>query len=600
MSEVIKLYTSQVEHSERLKIILRAHPLALDLSMLGSGKTYTASHIAMDDSFKFERVIVIAPVSVQPKWDDMKRKFGVPITQNVSFSQLRSLKCKQPKHGLLMRRDYTNEMHLHGHTVMIDKVEFTTTAQYRKYVDEGVLLIVDEIQSIKNVSSQFLACRTLIREIIARGTSPSKVLLLSGSPLDRREQVVSLFRTMHVMKCDELAAFNIGQRILEWRGMQDIEAHCVTLNSEEVARVRARHSRSGQVANGRLEAYCYDLFQSVFKQARSSEMPVRSLGSHVSKLNAFFEVHDTRDRMALSCGVTALTKACAFNTSTMQVDYLHNGTTALESLRMITRSLLQIETGKIGVFIGTTSIILDSTPNTKVVICVNYSATLRDLVAGLSRYNPLVLDGSTPVHKRMELLGKFQAADCAHRLLIGNVSVMSTGIDLDDKSGMFPRIALINPSYSTIALYQLGHRFLRADTKSDSNVLFVFGKHSTELHMLEALARKSCVMKQTTREQSVAGVVFPGDYTKVDGDKHIEDLCCQQSMRHDERVLIGVTEQVTKDEETSAELVVQAEEAGVTHSNELNPFAFDGEGLLVAFAPELQALELSSVGDVHV
>lgn len=593
----IHLYPSQVGHVQKLKDILREHPLALDLSMLGSGKTYTASHIALQKEFGFTRVVVIAPVSVRPKWDDMRARFGVPIAQNVSFSQLRSVKCKQPKHGLLLRRDYTTDLHIQGTRTSVDKVVFSTTALFRRYVDEGLLLVIDEVQAVKNVSSQFLACRSLIREIVEAG-GRSRVLLLSGSPIDRREQVVTLFRTMHVMTGDELASFNVGLRVLEWRGMLEIEAHCSTLDQAGVVRVRARLARAGgQVAQGRLERYCYELFQRVFKPARSSAMAVQSLGAHVSKLNSFFEVEDVRDRAALAYGVDALSRACSYNSGTGEVELMRTGTTALESLRLITRSLLQIETGKIGVLARAASLVLDADPCAKVVICINYSTTLRDLVSRLSSHSPLVLDGGTSVQRRMEVLRTFQAPDVQRRLLIGNVSVMSTGIDLDDKDGGFPRTALVNPSYSTIALYQLGHRFLRADTRSDSRVLFVFGKHATELHLLEALARKSCVMKQTTREQSIAGVVFPGDYGRVDGDRLLSPL---RLHTHVEGGLVGVVEPVSEEEQGAAVLVVQTGEAEVAGADELEPGDPETHALVDALAPELQALEVTGGGDVQI
>lgn len=588
--EAIHLYPSQVGHVEKLQRILREHPLALDLSMLGSGKTYTTSHIALGEEFGFTRVVVVAPVSVRPKWDDMRTRYGVPIAHNVSFSQLRSVKCKQPRHGLLLRRDYTTNLQIYGANTSVDKVAFTTTALFRRYVEEGVLLVIDEVQSVKNVSSQFLACRTLVREVVA-SSGRSRVLLLSGSPIDRREQIVTLFRTMNVMTGDELASFNVGMRVLEWRGMLEIESHCSDLDSLGVTRVRARLARAGgHVAQGRLERYCYELFQSVFKPARASSMPVQSLGASVSKLNAFFMVVDPRERSALEYGVDALSRACSYNSGTGEVEFMRTGTTALESLRLITSSLLQIETGKIGLLVNAANTLLQGDPCAKVVICVNYSATLRDLVSRLSVHRPLVLDGGTSVNLRTRVLNAFQASTCESRLLVGNVSVMSSGIDLDDKDGRFPRTALVNPSYSTISLYQLGHRFLRADTRSDSRVLFVFGKHATELHLLEALARKSCVMKQTTREQSVAGVVFPGDYSHVDGDELLQS----------EGRLVGVVETISEAEQGTAVLCVKAGEARVAGTDKLQPAPTEGDALVDVLTSELQALKVACSGDVHV
>jgi hypothetical protein len=90
---------------------------------------------------------------------------------------------------------------------------------------------------------------------------------------------------------------------------------------------------------------------------------------------------------------------------------------------------------------------------------------------------------------------------------------MSTGIDLDDKDGKFPRIAFVSPNYSSINLYQLGFRFLRADTKSATELYFVYVAHAHESKILKVLSAKSKVMKETTPEQVDNGVIFPNDHT---------------------------------------------------------------------------------------
>ena len=81
-------------------------------------------------------------------------------------------------------------------------------------VQEGTLLIIDEIQNIKNISSQFLACQKLIEEIVTNFSGPfhvdgpktkSRVLLLSGSPIDKQEHALHLFRSLHIMTEDRIA-----------------------------------------------------------------------------------------------------------------------------------------------------------------------------------------------------------------------------------------------------------------------------------------------------------------------------------------------------------------------------------------------------------
>jgi hypothetical protein len=100
--------------------------------------------------------------------------------------------------------------------------------------------------------------------------------------------------------------------------------------------------------------------------------------------------------------------------------------------------------------------------------------------------------------------------------LIGNFSVISTGIDLDDKDGHFPRVCLASPNYSTISIYQLGHRFLRGkETRSDTDIYMVYTDTPGERRITESLMRKGNVMKEVLSDQVAAGITFPSDYATV-------------------------------------------------------------------------------------
>jgi len=127
-------------------------------------------------------------------------------------------------------------------------------------------------------------------------------------------------------------------------------------------------------------------------------------------------------------------------------------------------------------------------------------------------YNPLKLNGEMSCNDRWTNINKFQEANNNYRLLIGNVQVCSSGIDLDDKNGGFPRFCLVSPNFSTITLYQLSHRFQRANTMSYSTIHFVYSKNNKELSILDAIARKGKIMKEVTNEQTRYGVLFPTDY----------------------------------------------------------------------------------------
>ena len=93
---MIELQPQQQAHVARLTKILLKHRCALDFSVMGAGKTYSTSYLSLQPQFNFGHVVVICPVSVQPKWTSMGQKHGVALKKCISYHSLRAAKGKQP------------------------------------------------------------------------------------------------------------------------------------------------------------------------------------------------------------------------------------------------------------------------------------------------------------------------------------------------------------------------------------------------------------------------------------------------------------------------------------------------------------------------
>ena len=498
----VVLLPHQGDHVVKLLEIFEKSNVAFDLSMLGLGKTYTTTKLAEISNFK--NVIVIAPVSVKSKWVFMRDTFGLPLKECVSFCELRSTKCKQPKHGLLTRRDYTSTMLSYGQVVTVDNVEFTGTPLLQSMLDEGALVVIDEIQNVKNLSTQFHACRAIITK--AMESAKSRVLMISGSPIDKKEQAVHLFRCLGVMKSQKMIEFNLRDFAYEDAGFFEIVQFCKRYSILNDADDMILQSRRGVTECVRLT---YRLFQRVVKRRLSSSMTPPTSATTLSKKNGFFEIRDPESRTLLEQAVDRLSNVTRYDPENRTVDFGRNGARIIAA---ITYAMMQLETAKISTFERLASERLSKDENNKVVLCVNYTATIDDLVEKLKMFEPLVLRGSMDFKRREKTLAKFQAPNNEHRLLIANLAVISTGIDLDDKDGGYPRTVFVSPQYGCIQLYQLCHRFQRIDTKSSCDIFMVYGKHASETRILDALSRKSEIMKETTEKQVKSGVVFPGDF----------------------------------------------------------------------------------------
>jgi hypothetical protein len=574
----IELYPYQTKHKKTLEDILDKSPFAFDFSMLGTGKTYTTSSFMTDDATPFKHLISITPVSVKSKWKTMERDHGVPIYKSVSYCELRSVKFKQPKHGLLVRRDFMEPVkHANGTDGERESVEYRCSQEYRDLVNEGILLVIDEIQNIKNINNQLEACKELMRPIIEgffkqryltpideqiskvekqiadfkdktcnscvnkkeqltklneqrsalmSNTGKSRILLLSGSPIDKKQQVIHLYRALQIMESDRLSAFNPQTWNIIWKGMAEIQQYFIDNWGGDAVYEVCFSFPYGEPRDNELEEYGYRLFQRVMKKNISSSMMPPKQKSHLYKRNAFYSLAIEHDVELLQKGVIQLGTSTHFNQDLNTVNFGNDG---MESLQGIIRALTMIETAKISLFVRVAQSALDENPNQKVVICVNYTETINDLMELLDEYNPLRMDGGLSAKQRGKVIEAFQLPTTDNRLLIGNLSVCSTGIDLDDQDGNFPRLCLVSPNYSTITLYQLSHRFQRANTKSDAAIHFVFCKEAAELSILNALAKKSNIMKEVTDQQVEYGVVFPGDYEIwQEPDPENEDLTEEQ------------------------------------------------------------------------
>lgn len=582
----VTLFPHQVEHANKLMNVLESHPFALDLSPMGTGKTYCATHIAK--TFGFKRVLVIAPISVIPKWKHMRDTHGLHLIDAMSYCSLRSVKCKQPKHGLLTRIDRRSEV-INEDTGRPepggerDVVEFHATDVWKQYVSEGILLVVDEIQNVKNISSQYFSVKELIREILGDSSGVSKVLLLSGTPIDKTEQVKNLYRVIGLIT-KNLCQYDPGISRTIARGFDEVVQHHESYVSrddpilqnifrkkrerrnyemnmiryqtrmmryqralrnqyststplpelpiepnepEELTRHeeqifdhivpaslhscyhtinRIEYSRgNSNTLTRQTSESIYAIFCKIFCKKMASAMQRPNIPCRVHKRNAYYYVpHDSRD--LLQKGVVALRSATSFNDETGEVHFEQDN--RMNAFHGITRALQMIETAKISIFVREAKELLELNPNYKVVICLNYVDTIKDVQRDLSEYNPLILYGATNEVQRGRVISQFQQEDTRYRVLIGNIECLSTGIDLDDKNGAYPRFVLVSPNYRIITLEQLTYRFLRMDTKSDTDLHFVFGRvmlrngdaarDYEELPIINALAKKSNVMREIT------------------------------------------------------------------------------------------------------
>lgn len=450
------LYDYQIEHVSKIEKVLSENNFCLDFSILGSGKTYTSLTIAKNYPF----VLVIAPKSVHDKWKKVAEEIGVELVDVLTFAGLR----KKAKNEYL-------EIKVSGTSEIIRKTDYFKTIK-------GGIIIIDEIQNLKNNTLQFRAARELLKGKF------NKFLGLSGSPIDKTEQASRVFGLCDMYR-SQLASYNIGTRSFDYSGLEEIR-HFLKDNTP--------------FSPGNYKGYCYNMFQTKFKKF-VFEMECPQFPTFV----------DTKNGLYSFGANTEIAKIWVDNLNSLLVYKQKNGH-SIELMSQISSVLMNLEKTKISTFIRLAKKQLSENPNKKVVLLFNYIDSIHVAQKELATYNPSIIYGKTSQKERANILGKFQAGNTESRLLIGNLEVLSTGIDLDDKFGTFPRVCYCNANFNAITLYQLVHRFKRIDTKSNATIRFVYCKDAElETKIINALTRKTKVMKETTEMQARHNVIFPGD-----------------------------------------------------------------------------------------
>ena len=513
----ISLKPEQVPQVNSIIEILKNNICAFDMSMMGAGKTYVSAEIAV--KFGFKKVIVVCPASVVGKWKMIKSTYGVPIQYVMSYEMLRSTKDHQPYHGLLTRFDeIINEksrsmtFKSYGNNdVNIPvletrhQVRFEATDKLKTLVTEGCLFIFDEAQKIKNKNAQWYAAKT-IAETLIEISGKSRFLLLSGTPIDKEEHALNIMNMMGFIRSRKLYTTDDGRIILI--GAKELILFCEKVNKKATEETLAEYPIRAKEDVNKL---CYHLFQNVIKKYMTSSIKVEENQKvKVDVKNGYYNMDSETDKVKLRNAIDTINRTLRKRIYRKADGNVYNN--PIQKLGGVVKQLMLIEALKVPIFVRLAKQRLQENPNAKVALFVNYTSNLDALMKDLSVYNPIKFNGSVSKDIRQELINKYQEDNNDYRLFIGNIGASATGIDLDDKYGNRPRYIFASPNFNILDLHQLVYRFKRNDTKSDSVFRYVYVKNNTEVNILNNLARKSNVMKETLTGQVEGGIKFPGEY----------------------------------------------------------------------------------------
>lgn len=482
----INLRPYQVEHFERICNIFTRYHCAIDTSPTGAGKSYVTA--AIINYFKFPHVIIICPKSVKVSWDEVITNTNIKVTEIMTYQTLRGQTGKSISHEYLQRVERKGE-----NTV------FFPTEKLRTLVNEGALIVFDEVQNIKNTSDQLKAAKAMISLLLSTNATTSRVLFLSGSPFDKEEHSINFMRALGFIRHRNLYTNNSETSEMKLQGAEELIGICRSCFDKEMT---DKIIQETEMDKKNIAPMCYRLFCEVLKPKLFSAMSPPPLQVDKDVKNGYYKLDHPQP---LIDAINMLGKVAKFKKETMDVNSKEADWGA------ITSALMKIEESKIPIFVRLAVQKLNENATNQVIILVNYTNNLFNISAQLKEFKPMIMNGTSNDKQRSQIIRKFQEGN--ERLLVANMKVGGVGINLHDTRGNKPRFMFASPNYMAIDMHQATGRVHREGTLTKPIIRFVYGLVGVEeTSILNALARKKTVMERILDDQVKSGIVFPGAY----------------------------------------------------------------------------------------
>ena len=503
---VVQLSLAAQEHQtawiEHMLDILAKYRILGDTTPLGGGKTYM--HCLLAQMLQTP-MLVICPANVIPVWEVMR--VTVPSLTVLSYDKLRSKRkgvdgTRELKHGLLHRTDttetYTKD---NGEKVEVHHCEFSATDKLVGMCASGLMVVIDEVQGIKNRSGQQRACREVIRT--ARSSPNAFVTLLSGSPFDKVEHVTNLMMSMGIIKDTMLIQSHFGKNV-KYLGLQEMIYECKKIDPIMTnATIRAMPQAK---ARDDADKIVYKLYNRVIKPALVGGAPRPKIDYKQYVSNTSFVFSD-EDAIRYAAALTDLRHAVNTDRDTGRVISVEFTTMASALARMeayACPSVVKDATAR-----------LRRVQSSQVIIFCTYLETYKILEADFKKqgFRVSILNGEVSMQKRTEVIAAFQVGDID--VLVAGVKVGGVGLSLHDRRGGHSRFSYIFPTWEAIPMYQCTGRTYRPGTLSDTWIDFVYCAQFPAVKVIDAMHKKSKVIRKSLANPDAARIRLPGEFPEV-------------------------------------------------------------------------------------
>lgn len=493
----IKLRETQIPWFNRIvNNILPNYAGYIDTSPMRSGKSIIAMAVAKEFNYS---MVVFCPPSVIAVWENYFETYGIVPKLIISYDSLGGHKktktvkaadgsedhitrITKPKHGLLTRIDRLTEKGKR-------KIEFQVTDKWRDWVKEGILAIFDEFDEVVNPgTNRTSCCRALINYISKKEDVISRFGLLSGTPFDKKEQAISLMKTIGLIESKQLWRRDARTKEATWTGVDDLYQFCYQIEPAESTRLLLETIPSKAAA----EELVLKFYEIGVKPAMAGSMPrgENIEGEFDIKNGAYHITSPYKEQ--LHKDIIALRVSTGYDPKTKAVEA---GAVFGEKFNSI---LTSIEVDKVYDIVRVAKKFLTEVPKGKVVIGLFYTKNINRAAELLSDYGVIILNGKVQMGQRSQKISDFNN-DAKVRVIVCHPKVSSRGISLFDTKGDEPRLMLLSPNYNMKMSLQFANRIYGFGSRGDAKVRFpyAFDEEDREVSILTALIQKGTVMRRS-------------------------------------------------------------------------------------------------------
>ena len=521
----IKLYPEQIVHMKKLVDSAKKHDIIFDQSDMGSGKTVVS--LAQLKWWGYNGLI-ICPNSAKAVWRKHIDQYDV---FNVVYKKSKGKEVPKQKDieiynfELLSRGTSFPYLKKLVKTEGKNKIEaFEPTEELDNLIaNQNTFLIIDEAHSLKNTtSSRSQAAITFINECTAlaeKHKTKFKVLLCSGTLFDKPEHTKTFLKMMKILKSRNLFYTDPMTLSVKLEGLQEVIDAAKSINARKTQEVLSMYPFDTSQKSKSADNICYELFVKVILDDHSSSMGTQKTNHDAKQqlINIYLNLSDENYEY-YSRGISMLSESVArmarARMAGVRFENVWGG---------VMKSLQILESSKCTSLAIHCYQKLKENPNLKIVIGCWFVHSIKYLEDSLKDFGAMTLTGALKESDRAKIIDLFQKDNDKCRVIIGQMSIISQSISLDDTTGNYSREAYFIPNYQAVPLQQAAGRIHRKNTMSDSTVYYVYGKQfsttknapintiGTEMQLLSTLVVKGETLKSINKAQVQTGKKFLDD-----------------------------------------------------------------------------------------